>query len=64
MEDVLPPIFAKYGTYHTASNAPFRRIPLPSGHGGPYGSDKPDLRIDLKVQDVTELLSGMRLRPL
>ena len=24
LEDVLPPIFAKYGTYHVASKAPFR----------------------------------------
>ena len=64
LEDVLPPIFAKYGTYHIASDAPFRRIPYRRGHGGRYGSDKPDLRIDLKVQDVTELLSGMRFWPL
>ena len=27
LEDVLPPIFAKYGTYNTASAAPFQRIP-------------------------------------
>ncbi|MBR2896513.1 MAG: Asp-tRNA(Asn)/Glu-tRNA(Gln) amidotransferase GatCAB subunit C, partial [Oscillospiraceae bacterium] len=26
LEDVLPPIFAKYGTYNIASSAPFRRI--------------------------------------
>ena len=26
LEDVLPPIFAKYGTYNIASQAPFRRI--------------------------------------
>ena len=29
-----------------------------------YGSDKPDLRIDLTVQDATELLSGLWLRPI
>ncbi len=62
LEDVLPPIFAKYGTYHIASDAPFRRIPYRQAMEE-YGSDKPDLRIDLKVQDVTELLSGVGFGP-
>ncbi len=62
LEDVLPPIFAKYGTYNIASNAPFRRIPYRQAMEE-YGSDKPDLRIDLKVQDVTELLSGIGFGP-
>ena len=62
LEDVLPPIFAKYGTYNIASDAPFRRIPYRQAMEE-YGSDKPDLRIDLKVQDVTELLSGCGFGP-
>ena len=62
LEDVLPPIFAKYGTYNIASSAPFRRIPYRQAMEE-YGSDKPDLRIDLKVQDVTELLSGIGFGP-
>ncbi len=62
LEDVLPPIFAKYGTYHIASDAPFRRIPYRQAMEE-YGSDKPDLRIDLKVQDVTELLSSIGFGP-
>ncbi len=62
LEDVLPPIFAKYGTYHIASDGPFRRIPYRQAMEE-YGSDKPDLRIDLKVQDVTELLSGIGFGP-
>ncbi len=62
LEDVLPPIFAKYGTYNIASTAPFQRIPYRQAMEE-YGSDKPDLRIDLKVQDVTELLSGIGFGP-
>ena len=62
LEDVLPPIFAKYGTYNIASDAPFRRIPYRQAMEE-YGSDKPDLRIDLKVQDVTEPLSGIGFGP-
>ena len=46
LEDVLPPIFAKYGTYNVASTAPFTRIPYLEAMET-YGSDKPDLRIDL-----------------
>ena len=46
LEDVLPPIFAKFGTYNVASAAPFRRIPYNTALET-YGSDKPDLRIDL-----------------
>ena len=62
MEDVLPPIFAKYGKYNIASSAPFRRIPYLEAMET-YGSDKPDLRIDLTVKDVTELLSGCGFGP-
>jgi len=62
LEDVLPPIFAKYGTYNVASKPPFARIPYNEAMEK-YGSDKPDLRIDLTVTDVTELLSGCGFEP-
>ncbi len=62
LEDVLPPIFAKYGTYDIASSAPFKRIPYLEAMET-YGSDKPDLRIDLKLQDITELVKGSEFAP-
>ena len=62
LEDVLPPIFAKYGKYNVASSAPFRRIPYREAMEV-YGSDKPDLRIDLMVQDVTEICSATEFGP-
>ena len=62
LEDVLPPIFAQYGTYHIASTAPFRRIPYLEAMEK-YGSDKPDLRIDLLVDDITALVQGTEFGP-
>ena len=62
LERVLPPIFAKYGTYNVASEAPFQRIPYLEAMDK-YGSDKPDLRIDLTLQDATGLLSGCGFGP-
>lgn len=62
IEDVLPPIFAKYGTYDIASEAPFVRIGFEESMEK-YGSDKPDLRIDLVVEDITELVQGTEFPP-
>ena len=56
-EDVLPPIFAKFGTYDIASKPPFRRIKYLDALEL-YGSDKPDLRIDLTATDISPLFAG------
>ena len=62
LERVLPPIFASYGTYNVASQAPFQRIPFLEAMDR-YGSDKPDLRIDLTLTDATRLLAGCGFPP-
>ena len=62
LEDVLPPIFAKYGKYKEASAAPFRRIAYLDALDR-YGSDKPDLRIDLTLTDATEVIGGCGFEP-
>ena len=62
LEDVLPPIFAKYGTYDIASEAPFRRIAYNDAMDD-FGSDKPDLRIDLRVKDISAMSQGLGFEP-
>ena len=63
LEEVLPPIFAKFGKYSIASKAPFRRIKYLDALAT-YGSDKPDLRIDLTCKDVSELFTDCEMEAL
>ena len=62
IEDVLPPIFAKYGTYNVATQPPFRRISYNDALDV-YGTDKPDLRIDLSGKDVSDLFAETEFEP-
>lgn len=62
IEDVLPPVFAKYGKYKKASKAPFKRIAYLDALDT-YGTDKPDLRIDLTLSETTELMKGCGFEP-
>lgn len=62
IETVLPPIFTQFGKYDLASEAPFMRISYTDAMER-YGSDKPDLRIDLTVTDATELLQHCGFEP-
>jgi aspartyl-tRNA synthetase len=62
LEDVLPPIFAQYGVYSVASKAPFMRIKYNDALEL-YGSDKPDLRIDFLISDITSCLTGSEFAP-
>ena len=62
VEEVLPPVFEKYGVYKTASKAPFVRIPYLESMDK-YGTDKPDLRIDLVLQDATDVMTDCGFGP-
>ena len=62
LEDVLVPVFQKFGKYKRISTAPFRHIPYKEAMER-YGSDKPDLRIDLEIQDISDVVQGCGFGP-
>ncbi len=62
LEDVLVPVFEKFGKYSRVTQAPFRHIPFNESMER-YGTDKPDLRIDLEIQDITAEVQGCGFGP-
>ncbi len=62
IEEVLPPVFEEFGIYKAPSRAPFARIPYLEAMER-FGSDKPDLRIDLELTDATAALSECGFAP-
>ena len=58
LEKVVVPVFEEFGIYKRVTPAPFRRIPYLEAMDK-YGTDKPDLRIDLELQDATEVLGDI-----
>lgn len=63
LEEVLPPIFAKYGKYKVASEAPFERIPYKAAMKL-YGTDKPDLRNKLVLRGAIGVFDECGFPPL
>ena len=62
LEEVLGPVFQTFGKYERVSAWPWRHIPFNEAMER-YGSDKPDLRIDLEVRDITTAVAGCEFGP-
>jgi len=62
LEEVLIPIFEQFGKYSRVDQGPLRRIPFNEAMER-YGSDKPDLRVDLEITDITETVQGCGFGP-
>ena len=57
LETVLQPVYEKFGKFKRVAQAPWRHIPYNEAMER-YGSDKPDLRIDLEIQDISAIVQG------
>ena len=63
LEEVLIPIFEKFGKYGSrVDQGPLRRIPFNEAMER-YGSDKPDLRVDLEITDISEVVQDCGFGP-
>ena len=62
LETVLQPVYDKFGKFKRVAQAPWRHIPYNEAMER-YGSDKPDLRIDLEIQDISAIVQGCGFGP-
>ena len=62
LETVLQPVYEKFGKFKRVAQAPWRHIPYNEAMER-YGSDKPDLRINLEIQDISAIVQGCGFGP-
>ncbi len=62
LETVLQPVYEKFGKFKRVAQAPWRHIAYNDAMER-YGSDKPDLRIDLEIQDISAVVQGCGFGP-
>ena len=62
LETVLQPVYEKFGKFKRVAQAPWRHIPYNEAMER-YGSDKPDLRIDLEIRDISTIVQGCGFGP-
>ena len=62
LETVLQPVYEKFGKFKRVAQAPWRHVAYNDAMER-YGSDKPDLRIDLEIQDISDVVQGCGFGP-